>query len=878
MADLAELAVRVTSTGIETVKGQLASLGSTGEAAAQRLGGAAKAYESMTARAQDFARAGASASQIQQMTGASAERAAQAVKQYAGTVAQATIDVDGLKAAQAQLALAGMRAGETFGDACAKIEHGGHGAAGGIRQLDRAFGMMTAQAVGANHQLGAVGGILAGMSGGGAVLTGVIAGVAALAYGYTYLTEATRKAKEEQDNLTESLRKWYQTKREGEAGERTREAGATLGLIQDNQQELATYQRALDIANASRGHSPIPGMSVADLKSRVAELKAAIADETRIYRAGVEDIQRLNHEREDNDRQSYASSLAGRLSANQHDTQARQQAITELAADQATLQKLVALPESSENSARIAAYASTIRELQNALKPTAAARSAATAAARADDAEARALARVNAERERAAALAAASRATIATQLQDALAYNDALRAGADAVERYNDALAVRNAIAKDGAGLDAVGLSILAAEVLALQQAKRETQSLEAAQRAAAQSSRVVADETSTTFRTLAKEMQHDLAGFFEGVMTKGVRSFRDLFSEIQRMFVRMLAEMEAEAAMRKITGAVASMLGSTGSGGGGGIAHGLGNGLGNAAGSAMGSALGSGAGFMGLSNGGILAATAQTLAIPAIPGAIAGSLIGAHTTSSSTGALGGAAAGAAAGAAIGSVVPIVGTAIGAIVGGAAGLVTGFFGARHSAKALAAAQEQARLATLNNEATLASWRASLSQSAADQKRAAELEIQVKYESIRKQINDNLKGKKNEAERNRELAEAQDLYRRALKQARSGIEAFTGALNEVMGYKPALNALIYGASGGQSPGGGGSGGGTGGRDGGTGQTGTGGAFYDRRGTGDLVVPVMIDGKVIAQAVLKNFQRAAQRSSGNTANWAAIQAVS
>jgi hypothetical protein len=140
-----------------------------------------------------------------------------------------------------------------------------------------------------------------------------------------------------------------------------------------------------------------------------------------------------------------------------------------------------------------------------------------------------------------------------------------------------------------------------------------------------------------------------------------------------------------------------------------------------------------------------------------------------------------------------------------------------------------------------------------------------------YMQIRAQIEQLEAGKKMEAQRNIDLAEAAKLYADALKQATSSatgaLNALSAsALNMVQGYK--LQATIFGAIGasGLNPnnptpiptGGGGRGRGGGG--------------------GDLTVPLVLDGKVVAQVVLANFRSTAQKTTGDSTQWSSIKVVS
>jgi len=97
---------------------------------------------------------------------------------------------------------------------------------------------------------------------------------------------------------------------------------------------------------------------------------------------------------------------------------------------------------------------------------------------------------------------------------------------------------------------------------------------------------------------------------------------------------------------------------------------------------------------------------------------------------------------------------------------------------------------------------------------------------------------------------------------ALTAATNGANA--AALNMVNGYK--LQATIFSAIAAQS--------GAGSIYGGSVSS----AGVAAPPSGDLTVPVSIDGKVVATAVLKNFRSASSRQTGDSTKWSTIQAVS
>lgn len=153
--------------------------------------------------------------------------------------------------------------------------------------------------------------------------------------------------------------------------------------------------------------------------------------------------------------------------------------------------------------------------------------------------------------------------------------------------------------------------------------------------------------------------VQDAMASFFAGVMEDGVKSFRDLFTTVKRLFIDLLAQMAAAWATAPIARSLAGMMGMQFDENG------------------------------GLSPTGAGPTRAGQMVGSAGAGALLGYGIGYGSGNRLTGALGGAAAGALAGAKIGG-------APGAIVGGLVGAAAGLFGAAQKAQEAAALMRKAR--------------------------------------------------------------------------------------------------------------------------------------------------------------------------------------
>jgi hypothetical protein len=282
--DLATLSLRLgNAEAIADAKATGAAyeeMGVKGEAAQKKLAASSNPvtqaikqqaidYTQLTARVEDFARAGATAEQIAQLTGTSMAKAAAAVKIYSDTIAKAEIDVGGLRAAQAQLALADMVPGiNRITDATRRMTLAQLEAIAMDQRLSashrqvtdssRAMTLMHAEAVAINEKMGVSAntnrlslgrlgqqfGNLAGQIAGtnpivanllsvmgnftaGSVMTvGILAGLAALAVAYDKITESARKAREENERLTKSLAERFAPKTGPESETALQYAGA----------------------------------------------------------------------------------------------------------------------------------------------------------------------------------------------------------------------------------------------------------------------------------------------------------------------------------------------------------------------------------------------------------------------------------------------------------------------------------------------------------------------------------------------------------------------------------------------------------------------------------------------------------------------------
>ena len=222
-------------------------------------------------------------------------------------------------------------------------------------------------------------------------------------------------------------------------------------------------------------------------------------------------------------------------------------------------------------------------------------------------------------------------------------------------------------------------------------------------------------EEYSEVLKNFAENLQRSFADTFYKILKDGLSSFKELFTGIRDMFLRLLSEMVAAKMMQSFGARLAAALGGLFAASpeallaqqAGALAR-------NQAGGHM---AGAGAGAVAVTIEGFTVTAARSLlsqiasfAGPAAGGFLAGGMVGSLTQNRGVGVAGGALAGAGAGAAIGSVVPVVGTAVGAVIGGVTGAIGGWISSNKNHQA---EMERHREAVENNSSRLAQLRASI---------------------------------------------------------------------------------------------------------------------------------------------------------------------
>ena len=176
-------AMDAAASGARSAGAEVTGLSSTAQRLAEQYAQVANVFLTVNAGAKDFARAGANAAQVAQLTGASTAEARAAVEAYGKSAAVTSEDILMLKAAQEQLAAAGMApVAEETAKAAGLLEMlGGNASHGslGVSYLRRELISVAASATSTNPILARLGFTLAAMHGAGTGAITAIVGIAA---------------------------------------------------------------------------------------------------------------------------------------------------------------------------------------------------------------------------------------------------------------------------------------------------------------------------------------------------------------------------------------------------------------------------------------------------------------------------------------------------------------------------------------------------------------------------------------------------------------------------------------------------------------------------------------------------------------------------
>ena len=312
---------------------------------------------------------------------------------------------------------------------------------GGLNSLRSSVTSLAASLAGTAPGIAQFTGVLGSMALGSGVMIGVLAGMAALSFAWDRIGGAARKAKHEQDDAIESLRKMQAVEAAGPAGETALKTAEGAKRIADLQRQIAEQQ--------SRVRQFAPGSEGRVIAEKI------LADLQRDYDARASVVQKGEATVRHIEATSFAESVAQRLAFNQKDSAAREAALDRLARDRAEYARLLTLPNTPDNSAQIAKVVAEIKQLDDALHPKAGSSRAATRddardlqvitdALREQEEQARRTAQAKAE-----AIASATGNT-EQELTEAQLLLDALREGEDAYRAQQREIAILHQLQAEG--------------------------------------------------------------------------------------------------------------------------------------------------------------------------------------------------------------------------------------------------------------------------------------------------------------------------------------------------------------------------------------------------------------------------------------------
>lgn len=166
------------------------------------------------------------------------------------------------------------------------------GAATGTARLTTSLDRMATVAGTVSPEMGNLASAVATMSSGGAIVGAVMVGVTALVAVYDTFTEQARKAKEEQQKLTQALEDWYRVKALGPGGARQQQVGAETKKLTALEKDLlkARQDAAAALTDASAARTGTTDQLVAQRNQRVRQLETEIAQVKRVIAEGSKDV------------------------------------------------------------------------------------------------------------------------------------------------------------------------------------------------------------------------------------------------------------------------------------------------------------------------------------------------------------------------------------------------------------------------------------------------------------------------------------------------------------------------------------------------------------------------------------------------------------
>ncbi len=174
--------------------------------------------------------------------------------------------------------------------ALANVDRSARTTAVGMGTTTDAMKKFATQTMVSGGAMGTLTGALSSMIASGGLTLAVVAGTTAISAAYEFLTEKTRKAKEEQDKLTKSLEDWYKAKRKGVGEDRAREVAAERKKLRALEQELAVAELMAAPRVGGAGQQGGSGVAVAEDKKRVEALRLQVSEIRAAIEAGSADV------------------------------------------------------------------------------------------------------------------------------------------------------------------------------------------------------------------------------------------------------------------------------------------------------------------------------------------------------------------------------------------------------------------------------------------------------------------------------------------------------------------------------------------------------------------------------------------------------------
>lgn len=547
----------------------------------------------------------------------------------------------------------------------------------GFGRIRQGLTSVIAQATGTIPVLDRVGVQLLAMGAGGDIALAAIAGLAAIAYGYQYLTKEARESAKEQEAFLKSLR---------DEIKKTQDAmgDLTLAAAQANR-DAAVVALAIAKQNEVSGAGGKAGDSglLADKTKQAAK---ALAEANELLLVAQQRKTEIDTKTRAESEKDYADNLAMLIKADQATSDERSRA---LALYKSNAAEIVALAKSQTDNVRRAMLIGENSTLGSALFPKESAEDkAAMRQLLKDLADAQKLQdQFNASQAEAAEKRAMAVGSLYSERDASAALLAATMAGADALAAYTREQAIAAIVRKEGLQIgdreydEAVRYATqivdnaLATKLWNDGLKEQHAQAAQAIKDLQAVSDAMV--KASDASAAAAKKYQDDIGKIWthgiEQITTHGLSSFTSFFDQTLQLFEQLIARMVKE-----------------------GKDSGLGFNL-----------LGIGAG--------------------AISGGLTGYQLGQQSGSAATGALGGAAAGAFAGSAAGP----VGIAVGALAGLAGGILGAGHAADVAAKQMAVLQQSLATSIADVKAQLAN----------DPLGSSIAQVQAQFDALRKQTED-----------------------------------------------------------------------------------------------------------------------------------------